>query len=806
MSIRQSTYGIKSVDKSVYIVLCLYLSLCIFFCHAAQATPIYRPQKELKTLNTESYELRVQRDGRVDVVLRSGERLFDNAQPYAWIAESDKAQVLPTDGRFLSRTAVNNPLGDGNALTMPKKSFTWTLQSYPTKPFITVQLSYVNDTRKPVRIARLSPWSVGLESDGALVLGAETRHAHILEHGHLFQNGDIFAKVVTENSTSQWNLAVHNPVSGLSLIAGFLTNVRAHTQVSVQRSEDTPPDRFDTFAAECIYDPPLEIAPGERLDSEILYLGITEGEPLTGLERFGKAAAVWNGVRDSRPFMPHGWDSWSTQYVRGINEASMMANLDALDKNLKRFGWNHFAIDAGWAQGRGDWDADPEKFPKGMGWIANEIHARGMTAGLWIDPFTVDKDSRLAQEHPEWLATPDARGKAMMGDALILDVSAPGAYEHVRDLAKKIGDEWGFDAIIEADFVYHLLLAENYAAGNVTRIEVLRRGMQALREGLGPDRFLMCLAPQPVTGVYAEGIRVGRDCAPVWSGNSLLGPWGCKEALTNAIRRFYMAPHLYVIDQDCAFFGHTPSLARWNVPEGEGVTVNQSIAWLTGAAMTGGVVKIGEPFTDLSPQEIDILRKLLPAPGRSARPIDLFQEASPQIWHLPLKSPAGEWDILGLFNWDATAPEMLTVDFSRLGLADGAYYTVYDFWKEHYYGTAQGNLQIEVPPASVRVIGLRRFDNHPMLLSTDRHFTQGALDHETLAWDAVSGALNGAFQGTEDCGYTLSILVPPPYAMRRVEVSCGEASTRVEEGVLRIAFHNKAAGPVAWRVEFSAES
>ena len=61
---------------------------------------------------------------------------------------------------------------------------------------------------------------------------------------------------------------------------------------------------------------------------------------------------------------------------------TMLAALDFVDQRLKRYGWTHFSIDDGWQRARGDWRADPDKFPHGMKWFADQVHERGMTAGL----------------------------------------------------------------------------------------------------------------------------------------------------------------------------------------------------------------------------------------------------------------------------------------------------------------------------------------------------------------------------------------------------------------------------------------
>ena len=54
-------------------------------------------------------------------------------------------------------------------------------------------------------------------------------------------------------------------------------------------------------------------------------------------------------------------------------------------RDSSSLGFEMFHIDAGWFRGVGDWYPDPKKFPHGLGPIADEIHAKGMKFGLWVD-------------------------------------------------------------------------------------------------------------------------------------------------------------------------------------------------------------------------------------------------------------------------------------------------------------------------------------------------------------------------------------------------------------------------------------
>lgn len=780
-------------------------ALALLLCAAANAQTV-RLRAGQRTITTDRCQVVVQKNGQVNVAFASGELICENALPAVLLAGKEKAESLGLRAEDAERMTVSDPLGQGQGFIFAGEGGEWHIRTYPGKPFLTVRTVYRNTGKKPVRVARLSPWTVGTLRKGACLLGPEAARTLVLDNGSLFRDFNDYARVTRGGAEhAGWNLAAHNPVSGRSLIAGFLTHERAWTELSLTRGEEAAENAFDRLSCDCVYDPPLEVAPGGELASETLYVAMAETNPLTGLDRFGRAAAAVNGVPGAPAFLPHGWDPWSAKFHKDINEQNMLENLDALDRTLKPHGWTHFALDAGWERGLGDWEAHPEKFPRGMKFMADEIHRRGMTASLWISPFAVARNSETAKGHPDWLVEPRPGVGRMLvgGDTLLLDVTKPEVREHIAGVARRITEEWGYDAIVEADFVYFLLMAKPNPGDNLTDVERLRLGMEALRAGMRKGAFLLTMTPQPVNGVLAEGVRTGRDCDPVWKSDNLQKNWGAVDTLTNTIRRFYVAPHLYLPDQDCAFFGHEATMRRWNALDKPRLTRDQSIAWLTGAALTGGVVKIGDAFADLTPDQIDILRRLLPVPPNPARPLDLFQEESPAVWFLPLRNGGEKWYLLALFNWATDAPRTHDISLAALGLDAKAYYTVYDFWAGRYLGRASGALQAETAPASVRLFGLRPDEGRPQFVASDNHLCMGALDQRGLAWDPASGMLSGAFNTVAGAPHTLTFLCPDPWRPGEALVS-GAPAPLVQDGpAVTLRFTPADTGETRWSVSFT---
>lgn len=763
----------------------------------------YRPSQEALTASTDGYEISVQKNGRIDITLASGAPVFQNAYSMVWLEGEPQPRMLPIDGRMGMRDGFHDRLGQGNSLIYKLNEAELRLQAYPTKPFLTVQSAYVNTGKRPVKVKSLMPWCVGGSYPGGVHLGEGTDQTTLLDNGPMSATGSSGPRLAKGQATSQWSLAGYNPVSGRSLIAGFLTSDHGYTQVSISRSQTAPADRFDHFRAECLYDPPIEVPPGGVLRSEKLYLGVVEAEPVAGLDRYGHAVAVTNEVVREKNRIPHGWDS-AAAGSEPVTEESITSAADIAKAKLGEYGWNHITVGKGWQKAVGEWEPDAERFPQGMRWLTDYLHARGLTVGLWLDPFRVNVNTPLAQEHPEWLRPSNEAGKPLLAaDERIFDITAPGAYDYIKALYRRVREEWGFDVVVEPVGVSPLLYADGLHDRTVTCVEALRMARQAVREGLGPKGAVVADGPASISGIFAEGVRIGGTSAPVWKKVPDRAPWGAVEALANGARQFYLAPYLCAPDAGAAYFEEPALRERWGMADQPALTTSQSIAWLTGVAMLGGVVTLGNDARDLNEQHVAILSRLLPLPGVTAKPVDLFTSETPRVWTMPLRGAAGDWHLVALFNWDAASEQTILVSMASLGLRPGELYTLYNFWGDTYHGVVSGEFQMSVPPGSVQLLGLRRFENRPMLLASARHFTQGAFDVTDVSWDRGGRCLTGTLDAPPDTECNLRILVPAPYACTKVEVSVlGTPGLELLGQMLKVRFFSGRGGKISWSVHF----
>lgn len=578
-----------------YTLLTAVVAALAVMTSAAAGPLMYRPEREYGSISGDIYELTVQKDGRANVTLVGGEPVFTNAFPMVLLEGDAKPEPLDLDGRKSARIALNDPLGRGNGMVFKKGNCEWHVRTYLTRPFLAVQVVFTNTKHKPVKVKMLMPWCVGDPARGVVSLGPGTDRTVILENGDVFHNADARQRLRVGESLSYWHSACYNAATGRSLVAGFLTQDLARTEIYIRRSEEAKPTEFDVFRAVSVFEPPVEVASGGTLASEVLYLSVAAASPFEGLEEYGRAIA-------------------------------------------------------------------------------------------------------------------------------------------------------------------------------------------ALNKGKGAERYLPLkyAAPHSVPAVAEWGKTEGK-------------PSGCVELLTDAIGHYYLWPILR---------GNAPE--RPAVEDVSAITWNQTVCWVTGRALTGGMLPLPKPDPTTQGPLAAVLRKLSPQLGEPARPADLFETEQPRVWALRFRRPSGEWNIVAVFNWNSE-PEEVPLYVTRLGLDPTGYYTVYDFWRDVYYGTAQGKIALAVPPGSVCLLGVRPYEPHPMLLSVDWAFTQGAMELETLEWDSTRKQIRGAFDGEPDTDYGLRVLVPDPYAFVAVSALPNETRAELHGNVLRIAIHCVQPGAVTWVAEFASE-
>lgn len=273
-------------------------------------------------------------------------------------------------------------------------------------------------------------------------------------------------------------------------------------------------------------------------------------------EVFDKYFDMWK-MPETRHGMMSGYTSWYN-YFQNITEDIIIRDLNGLDPYKDQV--NIFQIDDGYETYIGDWlDPNPSKFPKGMKYIADEIHKKGYKAGIWLAPFNCQKISRMAKEHHDWLIKHE-NGKPMVGC-----IAWGGAYtfdiynEEVRAYLKKVFDvvlnEWGYD-MVKLDFLYSQCIKPRHGK---SRGEIMCDAMEFLRECVGDKLFLGCGVPiGPALGI-CDACRISCDVDLTYKGkfysriqvsNEMLN---ARSAINNSIFRRHLDGRAWMNDPDVFF-------------------------------------------------------------------------------------------------------------------------------------------------------------------------------------------------------------------------------------------------------------
>lgn len=253
------------------------------------------------------------------------------------------------------------------------------------------------------------------------------------------------------------------------------------------------------------------------------------------------------------------WFSWPA-YGRNIDEEGILREAQAAARMPEAARPTTILIDDGHTTHHGDIQMDVSRFPDPRATV-RRIKELGFKAGVWAPLTLVNKNSRLAKKHPEWLVKnkknkparvayyqPTGRKFPPLFAPLGLDISIPDVREHIAEKIKRY-EEMGF-GIIKLDFMaacfvgtlqrksktplefYHDLFAR---INQKLKGETILIGSQGpLMESIGVDliRATMDSAapPLPLVGGYVSG-RMYSDAAIMAERRRFLGTRGILDGV-----------------------------------------------------------------------------------------------------------------------------------------------------------------------------------------------------------------------------------------------------------------------------------
>jgi len=430
------------------------------------------------------------------------------------------------------------------------------------------------------------------------------------------------------------------------------------------------PDRFEMI----IDMEGFELAPGKscRLESYVYNTGADCAELLDALT--AEIQRHHPPLRFKTP--PTGWCSWYC-FGPNVTEKQVLDNLDVIATSVPEL--RNVQVDDGYQSAMGDWLETGAAFGGGVQRVLKKIREKGFEPAIWVGPFIAEAASKVFRDHPDWFIK-DAEGKPLPSDRVTfggwrhgpwyaLDGTHPEAQQHLEHVFRTMREEWGCTYFkLDANF-WGAMHGGHFYDPHATRIEAYRRGMAAILRGAGKDSFILgCNHPIWPSFGLIHGSRSSNDISRDW-------PTFAHTAREN-LSRNWQNGQLWWNDPDCLVL--TGSL-----------TDDEFQFHATALYATGGMLLSGDDLTQLSPERLQMLKKLLPPTGIAAR----FEDETLRIGIVTLPDRY----MLCLFNWDDIS-QPLSVRLPHTS-------HIRDFWTDIDLGQHRGIFDLGfMPPHSARLI------------------------------------------------------------------------------------------------------
>lgn len=668
------------------------------------------------------------------------------------------------------------------------------IQVFARLPFVLFRSTLHNGDTKPTTVNHVRVLAADVE------LGKPPDDLRALGTGGL--------TTLPKNPGSYAFLAVADPATRAGVVGAWLTHDRGSGVVF------SPVEGGKARITAQIDYGRLRIKPGQDAQTETFALGYFDDMRL-GLEAYADAVAKVYAIR--LPPQPAGYCTWYADKHAGACDEKHLPQLAAFAaRELKSFGFDFVQIDDKWQAGVSK--NGPSRnftthrsdgpYPHGMTAVAEQITKLGLTPGIWFMPFAGTHYDPFFKDHQDWFAkTVDGQPFETTWGGTCLDMTHPGAREHLRNLVQRIAHQWGYklfkmDGLWTGTATRLMYVNDGYKDDHIgeallhdpdkTHIEAYRDGLKLVRQVAGPDVFLLgCCVSQNMRsfgGAFGlvDAMRVGPD-----TGAGYIGA-------PHASRTWFLHGRVWQNDPDCVSVRAATPLdqARLNA---------------TFTAMAGHLFYNSDWMPDLPAERLDILKRTMAGHGLLPRPVDVLENEPARIWLLTDARREPRRDVVALYNWDQKRAATITSVADRIGLAPAKEYVAFDFWANRFVPPMGGKFNAELPPASCRVWAVRPVADHPQLLSTSRHLTQGMIDVLQETWTPAIQTLSGTSRVVAADPYELRIVVPTgegSWLARDIGLSSNDLAAGVKAELkqdgpkLRATIISPTGREVRWLVKF----
>ena len=254
----------------------------------------------------------------------------------------------------------------------------------------------------------------------------------------------------------------------------------------------------------------------------------------------------------------------------------------------------------------------------------------------------------------------------------------------------------------------------------------------------------------------------------------------------------------------------------WNDPDPNYVratlTLDEARTEASWTALSGQLFTSSDWLPDLPAERLDIIKRTCTPHGGTARPVDFLENDPSRVWQLTDDSGGTRRDVIGLFNFD-DAPATISVPLNRLDLPAASSYAAFDFWANKFLPPVTDAITATLPPHACQILALRPMLDHPFVLSTSRHITQGMIELTGEKWDPATRTLSGTSHVVGGDPYEVRIAAPGTWVIKNCTVTPliwnawrGPATVATiapaKDGSLRATINSMSDVNTAWAITF----
>jgi len=513
-----------------------------------------------------------------------------------------------------------------------------------------------------------------------------------------------------------------------------------------------------------------------------------------------------------------GYCTWWA-YKHSFTQQTLDAMLAVFtEKKLPDFGYDYMQFDDTYQHGNGscpeNWLNWNQKFPGGWKYAIKVIRDAGMKPGIWVhrihrpsDPHVKD----IAEANPDWFVRKADGSLVKPSGFYMLNTTNEEAVENmIRKLYRGLKQQ-GWD-YVKIDGTGDLLrayqnpeCAEFFKSHPTTPEQSLRKWDIVAREELGPDVYVLA----------CHTVGNARDVIGLVDGARLSNDGFQPRTLA---QYSFLEGVVWRNDAD-----HCDILGTWLMDEDammpvfglkEPVPVRTVIRPAI-CAISGTVLMVSdkvEAYQD--DRNIEGMKRS--APVLFTVPGQLYSNGrrSMEWWLQEIDRPFDHWSVLSRIQWgekrqtewkfDMKGLPQREIKFADLGLHDDRDYLVFEFWSQKFLGLSSGSFTAPAMDENngMQAFVIREAREHPWIISTTRHISQGAVSLSDIKWDTGAKTLSGKSAVVAGDPYVLTVHVPPGFRLAEAVVEGEKVEVVNQEDAAAIRVVPSATKTVSWEIKF----